>query len=95
MQTQIRKPGAISVSVTQQLDDFPSIRATRNEALAFATEHAKALAAELIQWQDTALLPDGKLRELAAIWAKADESNSMSLAESMATRAALDALVVS
>ncbi len=69
--------------------------ATRNEARSFAASFAKVLADELIQWQDTGLLPDGKLRELAAIWARADESNAMSLAESTATRAALDALVQS
>lgn len=65
---------------------------TRNEARAFAAECVKTLAAELIQWQDTGFLPDGKMRELATIWAKSDESNSMSLAESTANRAALDAV---
>lgn len=67
--------------------------ATRDEARSFAAKWVKPLAAELIEWQDTGLLPDGKLRELAAIWAKVDESNSMSLAESSAGRAALDAVV--
>lgn len=65
----------------------------RNEALAFAATHVKSLAAELVEWQDTGLLPEGKLRVLASIWAKIDESNAMSLAESTATRAALDAVV--
>lgn len=68
---------------------------TRDEARTFAALFVKALATELIQWQDTGLLPDGKLRELAAIWAQADESNSMSLAESTAQRAALDAVAQS
>ena len=71
-----------------------SITRTRDAAKAFAASHAKALAHELIQWHDTGLLPDGKFRELAANWANADEQNAMSLAESTATRAALDALVV-
>lgn len=65
----------------------------RNQARAFANVHAKALAGELIQWQDTGLLIDGRLRELAAIWVTADDSNSLSLAEHTATRAALEALV--
>ncbi len=65
----------------------------RNKARAFANTHAKALASELIQWQDTGLLIDGRLRELAVIWATVDDSNSLSLAENTATRAALDALV--
>ena len=69
--------------------------AIRDEARAFAATHVRALAAELIEWQDTGLLTNGKLRELAAIWSKGDESNAMSLAESTATRAALDAVATS
>jgi hypothetical protein len=70
-----------------------SITSTKDEAKAFAVVHAKELAAELIQWQDTGLLIDGRLRELSTIWAKSDESNALSQAEHTATRAALDALV--
>lgn len=66
--------------------------AIRDEARKFAATHVKALSAELVEWQDTGLLPDARLRELATIWAKGDESNAMSLAESTATRAALDAV---
>lgn len=69
--------------------------AIRGEARAFAATHVRALAAELVEWQDTGLLADGKLRELAAIWAQGDESNAISLAESTATRAALDAVAKS
>lgn len=65
----------------------------RNQARAFANSHARELASELIQWQDTGLLIDGRMRELAAIWSAVDASNSLSLAENTATRAALDALV--
>lgn len=65
----------------------------RNQARAFANSHAKALASELIQWQDTGLLIDGRMRELAVIWSAVDDSNTLSLAENTATRAALDALV--
>lgn len=65
--------------------------AIRDEARAFAATHVRSLAAELIDWQDTGLLQGPKLRELAAIWAKGDESNSLSLAETSAMRAALDA----
>lgn len=66
--------------------------AIRDEARKFAATHVRALASELIGWQDTGMLIDGKLRELAAIWSKGDESNAMSLAESTATRAAMDAV---
>lgn len=65
--------------------------AIRDEARTFAATHVRVLAAELVEWQDTGLLADGKLRELAAIWSKSDESNAMSLAKSTAVRAALDA----
>lgn len=71
----------------------PDALAVRDEAREFAALHAGTLASELIRWQDTGLLPDGKLRDLAAIWSKLDESGSMALAESSATRATLDALV--
>jgi hypothetical protein len=66
------------------------ILAVRDEARAFAAKHVKELSNELIIWADTALLPDGRLRALLAIWAQVDESNAMSLAESTATRAAID-----
>jgi len=62
----------------------------KKQAEEFAAAHVVALSQELIQWYDTALLPDGKLRELASIWAQVDETGAMSLAESTATRAALD-----
>lgn len=72
---------------------MPDVLVIRDQARRFAATHASALARELITWQDTAMLPDGRLRDLAEIWSKVDESNAMSLAESTAMRAALDALV--
>ena len=71
------------------------ITAIRDETRAFAKANVKTLDADLIEWQDTGLLVDGKLRELAAIWAKIDNSNAMSLAENTATRAAFDVLAAS
>lgn len=62
----------------------------KKQAEEFAATHVIALSQELIQWHDTALLPDGKLRELASIWAQVDSTGAMSLAESTATRAALN-----
>lgn len=93
MTSQSRKPDVLSEMITQRTEDFLDIKLVRDEARAFATSHAKELATEMIQWQDTALLPNGKLRELAAIWAMADKSNALTLAESTATRAAFDVLV--
>lgn len=64
----------------------------KKQAAEFAEKHVTVLAQEIIEWNDTAVLPDGKLRELAAIWAQVDTSCAMSLAEATATRAALEAV---
>ena len=42
--------------------------------------------------QQRPVLPDGMLRELAAIWKQVDPCCAMSLAEATATRAALEAV---
>ena len=39
----------------------------RSAAEAFCKQHAIECAQELIEWQDTSLLRDGKLRELAKL----------------------------
>ena len=67
-------------------------RAVRDRAKAFAVKHARALAAELNEWQDKGRLRDGRVQELAQICAEADSSDSMSLAESIAQRAIRDAV---
>ena len=64
----------------------------KKQAAEFAAKHVAALAQEIIQWNDTAVLPDGMLRELAAIWKQVDPCCAMSLAEATATRAALEAV---
>lgn len=76
-----------------QNDMRPAPVIVRNEARAFAKAHAVELATELIKWQDTGLLIDGRLRELALIWSKIDSTGALSLAENTASRAALDMLV--
>ena len=67
----------------------------RNKAKVFVDGCVKTLAAEPIEWQDAGLLCNGKLRELAVIWAGVDASNSLKLAESTATRAVFEALTKS
>ncbi len=69
------------------------ISSVRNEAKEFATAHVLALAQEIIAWNDSGTLPDGKLRELATIWAAADKGYSLELAEKSAVRAALEFVV--
>lgn len=63
----------------------------KKQAEEFAANHLAELAQQVIQWQDTGLLPCGRMQELAAIWAQVDAASAMSLAEGTATRAALNA----
>jgi hypothetical protein len=65
--------------------------AARDAARAFAAEHVAELARDINDWQDTGLLPDRKLRDLADICKAMDERHSMSLAEHYANRACRDA----
>lgn len=64
----------------------------RQQAEAFAKEHLVECASEIIRWQDSGLLPDGKLRELGEILKALDGSSYMRLAESFVSRAALASL---
>lgn len=75
-----------------------AMKETMTRAKSFAQEHAITLAKEIREWQDSGTL-DGtgeeglKLRELAKILELLDASGCMRIAESLATRAALDLLV--
>lgn len=64
----------------------------RTAARSFAARHAAELARELNAWSDTALLPEGRLAELAAILAPVDLQRDMALAEQYANRAIRDAV---
>jgi len=67
------------------------IKVFRSEAQAFAKEHLAECAAEIIEWQDTAILRDGRVRELAA---KCDKfianHDALRVAESFINRAAVE-----
>jgi hypothetical protein len=69
-----------------------ALAAARRAAKAFAERHLSTLAAEIIEWQDTAVLRDGKMRELGSICSALDDDHSLQLAESFVSRAALAAL---
>lgn len=58
----------------------------------FAALHSIELAREIIEWQDTALLRDGRLRELALLCSYA-EHDALRVAEHIATRAVFDTAV--
>lgn len=65
----------------------------RAESRAFAAKHLKECAAEIIEWQDTAVLRDGRVRELAALCGKfIDNHDQLRVAESLINRAAIDAV---
>ncbi|WP_157661653.1 hypothetical protein [Burkholderia ubonensis] len=70
--------------------DEREIKAARNKATAYAREHAQELAVELLEWSDTALLRNGRVRELAQILKTLDAHHSLTLARSFAERAALE-----
>ena len=64
----------------------------RTAARSFAAQHVAELARELNAWSDTALLPEGRLTELAAFLAPVDLQRDMALAEQYANRAIRDAV---
>lgn len=62
----------------------------RDESEKFAADHLRECAEELLEWSDTAILRDGKVRELAqlcAVWA--GHHDALAIAESLIKRAAL------
>lgn len=62
----------------------------KRDSESFALVNLADCARELLEWQNTALLRDGKVRELGrmcAVWAGAE--NSLKIAESLVCRAAL------
>jgi hypothetical protein len=59
-------------------------------ANAFAREHLPEAAAELVEWSATSILRDGRVRELSRMLARVDESHSLTLAENLIVRAALE-----
>ena len=66
----------------------------RDESEAFAAAHMRDCAEELLEWSDTALLRDGKVRELArlcAVWA--GDRDALPIAERIVQRAALRAVM--
>ncbi|HWH74943.1 MAG TPA: hypothetical protein VNV16_11845 [Methylibium sp.] len=65
------------------------IRAAADAAKAFADQHTQELAAEIVEWQDTAVLRDGKLRELARLCGFAG-NDALTVANHIATLAALE-----
>ncbi|WP_254222762.1 hypothetical protein [Burkholderia multivorans] len=67
------------------------LKKAREAAIAYANEHVRKLAEEIIGWQDSGILLNGRLRDLAKMIEIFDAHHSLHMAESFAIRAALDA----
>ena len=64
----------------------------RDESEAFAKRYLGECATELIEWGETSLLREGKVRELAKLCsAWAGSQDALPIAERMVNRAALNA----
>ena len=61
----------------------------------FAAHHLKDLSTEIVAWQDTGRLHDGKLCELASLLIPLDANRFMQIAEDLVKRAALDEAIAS
>ena len=70
-----------------------TIQDISSAAKAFAAAHPLDLAKDLNEWQDTGLLPQGCLRQLAEILEPMDAMRNLSIAEHYAERAIRDALI--
>lgn len=70
--------------------DEHGLTADRDAATAYAREHARELATELLEWSDTTLLRDGRVRELARMLQVLDAAHALTLARSFAEHAALE-----
>ncbi|NML34883.1 hypothetical protein [Paraburkholderia antibiotica] len=67
-----------------------SLKAVNDRAKSFAKEHLIECAAELLEWSRTALLRDGRVRELAVMLEPLDMHNPLALAEAIVKHAALE-----
>lgn len=70
--------------------DERDLNTARDYAIAYARANACDLAIELLEWQETTVLRDGKVRELANALKALDAKHSLVLARSFAERAALE-----
>lgn len=68
------------------------LKTIRQQCKDFAKLHLKECCAEILEWQDTAVLRDGKVRELAAmVGGFISNHDTLRVAESFISRAAIEA----
>ena len=73
-------------------DNLPDLKAIRKQCQDFAKLHLAACCAELLEWQDAAILCDGRVRELAALCNTfVGNHDGLRVAESFINRAAVEA----
>lgn len=73
--------------------DPVKLRAIATQAEEFAKEHVVVIGEEMLEWQNTSLLREGRVRELSRILTPLADSYALSVAESYARRAAFEFVV--
>jgi len=73
--------------------DSGKLRELAGKAEEFAKEHIIAISEEMIEWRDTSLLREGRVRELSRMLIPVAASYALSVAESYAQRAAYEFVV--
>lgn len=73
--------------------DSDALRAIADEAEKFALQHIVVISEEVLEWRNTSLLRNGRVRELARILGPLADSYALSVAESYAQRAAFEFVV--
>jgi hypothetical protein len=73
--------------------DSARLRAIAQQAEEFAKEHIVVISEEMIEWRNTSLLREGRVRELSRILTPLADSYALSVAESYAQRAAYEFVV--
>jgi hypothetical protein len=73
--------------------DSAALRKIADEATKFAEQHIVAISEEMLEWRNTSLLRNGRVRELAQMLEPLADSYALSVAESYAQRAAFEFVV--
>ncbi|MES2323239.1 MAG: hypothetical protein V4633_13325 [Pseudomonadota bacterium] len=70
------------------------LKTIRDQCKKFAEDNLRECCIEIIEWQDTAILRDGKVRELAALCSTfISNHDGLRVAESYVSRAAIQAAI--
>jgi hypothetical protein len=63
---------------------------TLEQARALVRENLRQCCEEVLQWHDTTILPDGRVREVTNLLEPVMGANALGVAENLVTRAALE-----